>query len=158
MHSVNPHGFDLAVARFEDFKFGVADARIDGTGHGARAQFGPFVVALGIASGLLSLKQYPHGTVVIGGGDTAIDAARMARRAGAETTILYRRTREEMPAHPEEVDANRLELAPKGLKTMIASFHHMPPASARAILHSASENSQPILIYEIAKKKIPFLV
>lgn len=60
--------------------------------------------------------------------------------------------------HPEEVDATRLEMAPKGLKTMIASFHHMPPASARAILHSASENSQPILIYEIAKNTIPSLV
>jgi NADPH-dependent glutamate synthase beta subunit-like oxidoreductase/Pyruvate/2-oxoacid:ferredoxin oxidoreductase delta subunit len=42
--------------------------------------------------------------VVIGGGDTAIDAARVARRMGAEATILYRRTRTEMPAIDEEVD------------------------------------------------------
>jgi len=42
--------------------------------------------------------------VVIGGGDTAIDAARMARRAGATTTILYRRTRNEMPAIEEEIE------------------------------------------------------
>ncbi len=42
--------------------------------------------------------------VVIGGGDTAIDAARMAVRAGAETTILYRRTRVEMPAIEEEIE------------------------------------------------------
>jgi len=41
--------------------------------------------------------------VVIGGGDTAIDAARVARRMGAEATILYRRTRTEMPAIDEEV-------------------------------------------------------
>ena len=41
---------------------------------------------------------------VIGGGNTAIDAARMARRAGAEVTILYRRTREEMPAIEPEID------------------------------------------------------
>jgi NADPH-dependent glutamate synthase beta subunit-like oxidoreductase len=42
--------------------------------------------------------------VVIGGGDTAIDAARMARRFGAKTTILYRRTKTEMPAIDEEID------------------------------------------------------
>ena len=42
--------------------------------------------------------------VVIGGGDTAIDSARTARRLGAkEITILYRRSRAEMPAAPEEV-------------------------------------------------------
>jgi len=41
---------------------------------------------------------------VIGGGDTAFDAARSARRLGADVTILYRRTREEMPARDEEVE------------------------------------------------------
>lgn len=43
--------------------------------------------------------------VVVGGGNTAIDAARSAFRLGAEKVrIIYRRTREEMPAIPEEVD------------------------------------------------------
>jgi len=42
--------------------------------------------------------------VVVGGGNTAIDAARTARRAGADVTILYRRSRAEMPAIEEEVD------------------------------------------------------
>ncbi len=53
--------------------------------------------------------------VVIGGGDTAIDAARvskrlisdsaaMASKLGAQVTILYRRTREEMPAIDREID------------------------------------------------------
>ena len=41
--------------------------------------------------------------VVIGGGDTAIDAARVSRRLGAKATILYRRTRTEMPAIDEEI-------------------------------------------------------
>ncbi|MBT3232243.1 MAG: FAD-dependent oxidoreductase [Calditrichaeota bacterium] len=42
--------------------------------------------------------------VVIGGGDTAIDAARVALRLGSkEVTILYRRTRNEMPAIEEEI-------------------------------------------------------
>jgi NADH-quinone oxidoreductase subunit F len=42
--------------------------------------------------------------VVIGGGDAAIDAARSARRLGATSvTVVYRRSREEMPARTEEV-------------------------------------------------------
>jgi len=43
---------------------------------------------------------------VVGGGSTAMDAARSAMRAGARSmTILYRRTRHEMPAQEEEVRA-----------------------------------------------------
>ncbi len=42
--------------------------------------------------------------VVVGGGNTAVDAARTARRTGAAVTILYRRSRNEMPAIAEEVD------------------------------------------------------
>ena len=44
--------------------------------------------------------------VIIGGGDVAIDSARSALRLGAsEVVILYRRTRVEMPAREEEVEA-----------------------------------------------------
>jgi NADH-quinone oxidoreductase subunit F len=43
---------------------------------------------------------------VIGGGNAAVDAARSALRLGAEkVTILYRRTRAEMPAYEEEIEA-----------------------------------------------------
>lgn len=42
--------------------------------------------------------------IVIGGGDTAIDAARVSKRLGAEVTILYRRTRAEMPAIKSEIE------------------------------------------------------
>lgn len=43
--------------------------------------------------------------VVYGGGNTAIDVARTARRLGAEeSVIVYRRTRERMPAHGHEVN------------------------------------------------------
>jgi indolepyruvate ferredoxin oxidoreductase alpha subunit len=44
--------------------------------------------------------------VVVGGGDAALDVARTSVRLGAASVrIVYRRSREEMPAHPEEVDA-----------------------------------------------------
>jgi len=43
--------------------------------------------------------------VVVGGGNTAVDAARTARRLGAEkVSIVYRRSAEEMPADPREVE------------------------------------------------------
>jgi NADPH-dependent glutamate synthase beta subunit-like oxidoreductase len=42
--------------------------------------------------------------VVVGGGNTAVDAARAARRGGSRVTILYRRTRQEMPAITDEVE------------------------------------------------------
>ena len=45
------------------------------------------------------------GAVIVGGGDVAIDAARSALRSGAgKVTILYRRTRAEMPARENEVE------------------------------------------------------
>lgn len=41
--------------------------------------------------------------VVIGGGNVAMDAARTAKRLGADVTIIYRRSKEEMPARDEEI-------------------------------------------------------
>jgi len=40
---------------------------------------------------------------VIGGGNTAVDAARVVRRMGSEVKLIYRRSRSEMPATPSEV-------------------------------------------------------
>jgi heterodisulfide reductase subunit A len=42
---------------------------------------------------------------VVGGGNTAIDCARTATRLGSHVTLIYRRTRDEMPAAHEEVEA-----------------------------------------------------
>lgn len=52
-----------------------------------------------------------HGhVVVLGGGNSAMDCARAALRCGAErVTVAYRRTRAEMPAIPEEIEAAELE-------------------------------------------------
>ena len=48
--------------------------------------------------------------VIVGGGNAAIDAARTAARLGAESvTVLYRRTREQMPAYEEEIEEAELE-------------------------------------------------
>ena len=47
---------------------------------------------------------------VYGGGNTAMDAARVARRLGAEeSVVVYRRTQEQMPAHEEEREGAETE-------------------------------------------------
>ncbi len=46
----------------------------------------------------------PRKACVVGGGNVAMDAARCARRLGAEVTVVYRRGMEELPARKEEVE------------------------------------------------------
>jgi NADPH-dependent glutamate synthase beta subunit-like oxidoreductase/dihydroorotate dehydrogenase len=78
--------------------------------------------AHGIIDALSFLKDGTHvkavsgkRVAVVGGGFTAVDAARTAIRRGAkEVFILYRRTRDEMPATPEEV----YEAEEEGVKVM----------------------------------------
>ncbi|MGD9202597.1 MAG: NAD(P)-binding protein [Chitinispirillia bacterium] len=65
-----------------------------------------------VYSGVDFLNRINHGekpdigdnVIVVGGGNTAIDAARISKRLGAVTTILYRRTIKEMPAIEEEIE------------------------------------------------------
>ncbi len=52
---------------------------------------------------------------VVGGGNVAMDAARCAKRLGADVTIVYRRTEEELPARREEVEHAKEE----GIKFML---------------------------------------
>ena len=48
--------------------------------------------------------QHARRVAVVGGGNVAMDAARCARRLGAEVLIVYRRGMEELPARKEEVE------------------------------------------------------
>jgi NADPH-dependent glutamate synthase beta subunit-like oxidoreductase len=60
----------------------------------------------------VNLRKWPGiggKAVVIGGGNSAIDCARVSRRLGADVTLVYRRGQKEMPAHPEEVAMAREE-------------------------------------------------
>jgi NADPH-dependent glutamate synthase beta subunit-like oxidoreductase len=65
----------------------------------------------GVVEGLAFLRNIREGTehpgdgltAVIGGGNTAVDAARSVVRLGGKAVILYRRRRQDMPAFPEEV-------------------------------------------------------
>jgi len=93
-----------------------------------------------VFSGVEFLSRIHHGervdvgdnVVVVGGGDTAIDAARICRRLGATTTIVYRRTIKEMPAIAEEVEEAQKEgvkleylVAPIGFRRENNHITHM---------------------------------
>ena len=47
---------------------------------------------------------HPKKAVIVGGGNVAMDAARSAKRLGADVTIVYRRSMEELPARKVEVE------------------------------------------------------
>ena len=48
--------------------------------------------------------QHGKKVAVVGGGNVAMDAARCAKRLGADVTVIYRRTEAELPARHEEVE------------------------------------------------------
>jgi 2-oxoacid:acceptor oxidoreductase delta subunit (pyruvate/2-ketoisovalerate family) len=101
-------GSDLPWSELDSF-----DAVFLATGvHRSRALGIPGEEGDGVRPGLDFLREVNGGgrpdigedVVVLGGGNTAMDCARTALRLGAEPTVLYRRTRAEMPAIDEEVE------------------------------------------------------
>jgi len=90
------------------------DALFIATGaHVSRKLDVPGEDAAGVISGTEFLRQLNlngkskigKNVIVVGGGNTAIDAARSAIRLGSKATIVYRRTRDEMPAVEDEIEA-----------------------------------------------------
>ena len=89
-----------------------ADAVILATGAPLGAPMGiPGEDSEGVLDGIRFLRDVRSGALstlsgtvaVVGGGDVAMDCARVAKRLGAAPLVVYRRTREEMPAHREEL-------------------------------------------------------
>ena len=118
-------GKDLTLADLRE-RF---DAVYLATGvHRSRALGIPGEDAKGVMSGLSMLRTINMGgkpplgrrVCVIGGGNTAVDAARAALRFGSHVELLYRRSRMEMPAHADEIDeAHREGVAMTMLSTPV---------------------------------------
>ena len=79
--------------------------------------------------------------VVYGGGNTAIDAARTAKRLGAkDSVIVYRRTRDRMPAHDSEVT----EAQEEGIKIRwLATIKHIDDGELMIEKMELDENGFP---------------
>ena len=117
----------LAMGAHEAQKLGIPGEETSGVHHGV-----PFLQAVSLAErhgvmegfedrfliafGIPIAPKVGEKTIVIGGGNVAIDAARTALRLGAkEVSILYRRSRDEMPANSWEIEAAERE----GIKIQI---------------------------------------
>ena len=102
----------LAVGAQASRSLGIVGEDLDGVMHGLdflrRANTG-------------KLTEVPKKVAVIGGGNTAMDCARVALRLGAEdVTVYYRRTRAQMPAFNEEIEA----AAQEGVKFIFLRSPH----------------------------------
>lgn len=104
-------GETVSAARFEEFKTSY-DAVFLGCGYWRNTTLNiPGESGPGVGDGLSFLRQLRQGakpdvmgvSVVIGGGNTAIDVARSIIRLGGRAVIVYRRRREDMPAFDEEI-------------------------------------------------------
>jgi NADPH-dependent glutamate synthase beta subunit-like oxidoreductase len=111
-----PFGADLELDGLKDYR-----AIFIATGaHLSRSLHIPGEKGKRVFNGLDFLKQINLGkrvklgdkVAIIGGGNTAIDVARSVIRLGKKATLLYRRSREEMPAFEEEI----VEALEEGMK------------------------------------------
>jgi len=102
-----PIGKDLRIVDLKDYQ-----ATFIATGaHQSRGLHIPGEKGKGVFNGLDLLKrvnlnkkiELGERVAIIGGGNTAIDVARSVRRMGKKVVILYRRSKDEMPAFEEEV-------------------------------------------------------
>ena len=101
----------LALGSYKSLKLGLPDENVSGVIPGMR-----FLKTYNLKN-----KSLAKGRVgIIGGGNSAIDAARVAiRQKGVDSvTVFYRRTRSEMPAFAEEIEAEIAEGVK--LKTLVA--------------------------------------
>ncbi len=111
-----PFGADLELDGLKDYR-----AIFIATGaHRSRSLHIPGEKGKRVFNGLDFLKQINLGkrvklgdkVAIIGGGNTAIDVARSVIRLGKKATLLYRRSKEEMPAFEEEI----VEALEEGMK------------------------------------------
>ncbi len=94
--------FFVALGAHHSRKLGIPGEDLKGVVHGI-----DFLEELNLNGGEVRVGRK---VAVVGGGNAAIDAARTALRLGAEkVTILYRRTKGEMPAQDEEIKAAEAE-------------------------------------------------
>ena len=95
------HAIFIATGAHRSLPLGVSGEELEGVLHGTA-----FLKDVN----LKKKEKIGDKVAVIGGGNVAIDVARTALRCGSkEVVVVYRRSRDEMPAYPEEVEAAETE-------------------------------------------------
>jgi len=104
LHELREEGYQavfVAVGAHKDTRLGIEGEALEGV-------VGALHFLRGVSLG--EIRELRGRVAVIGGGNAALDSARTALRLGAESvTILYRRTREEMPAIRDEIEDALME-------------------------------------------------
>ena len=101
----------------------------------------------------------PRRLVIVGGGSTAFDCARTARRLGAEeVTIVYRRTAAEMPAGAEEIveaqeEGIRLETLASPLEILGARGAGVSAETLEVLKKCAGEECDPAKVTREGKRR-----
>jgi NADPH-dependent glutamate synthase beta subunit-like oxidoreductase len=98
LNDIGKHGFDavfLSIGAWANSTLRIPGEDAPGVMSGTEMLT---KVGLGVGTGI------GKRVIVVGGGNTAIDSARTSVRLGAEVTMMYRRSRNEMPANPEEIE------------------------------------------------------
>ena len=104
LNTLKDEGFDAVFIGIG--AWGSRNMRIDGEDLDGVLSGTDFLIQLGLDEDIHIGKR----VAIIGGGNTAIDAARTSWRLGAEeVTVIYRRSRQEMPAADYEVDEAEME-------------------------------------------------
>ena len=80
---------------------------------------------------------------IVGGGDVAMDCARVAKRLGATPSVIYRRTRDEMPAHRDELEGLLSEGIPVQNLLAPAAVQEGPDGHAAVLLCTPMQLGEP---------------
>jgi formate dehydrogenase major subunit len=104
LESLRKEGYEaffIAIGAWESHKLGISGEELDGVHAGV-----DFLADVALGKPVRMGRR----VAVIGGGNVAMDAARTGVRLGAEEmTVIYRRSREEMPASNEEIEGAMAE-------------------------------------------------
>lgn len=158
-HLLSDHGFDavfLGMGAHQGIPLGIPGEDLDGVRQGV-----DYLRELNLTGTSYTGKK----VAIIGGGNVAIDVARSAVRLGAEkVTIIYRRTRKEMPAWEEEIAAAEDEgveilylAAPQEALSVPSNDPQKSDSDSGTDLNAASKSDHTLLLDKEGTNKITAL-
>lgn len=75
----------------------------------------------------------------------------------AQLEAVAARSEGQVEVHPASVDATAVPGSLRGCRTLFNALHHFRPEDARGILQSAVDAREPIAVFDVAERSVPFL-